>query len=84
MRGVQLLAAWMGVSHSCGGGGACNERGGDLNVGFRLLATSKLFSKGKERKLTVCERQKEPQRSYKNVSPTMKTHGVDKKTQVSR
>lgn len=37
----------------------------------------------RERKLTVCVRQKELQRSYKNVSPAKKTHEVDRKTQVS-
>lgn len=81
MRGVQPLAALDGCQLLLRWWRRCNERGGDSNVRFCLLATSKLFSQGRERGSSVCAWYKRtPQRSYENVSPTKKTRRWQKHT----
>lgn len=58
--------------------------GGDLNVGFSLLATSKLFWKGKERGSSLCAWDKRNPRGLVKMSHPQRKHMELTKGQVSR
>lgn len=66
LDGCQLLLWWWWRR--------CNERGGDLNVRSSLLATSDLFSKGKESGNSLCAWDKRNPRGLIKMSHPQRKH----------
>lgn len=72
---MQPLAAWMGVSCSCGDGGAVMREGRIEMLG---LATSELFLKQKGRGSSLCAWDKRNPRGLLKMSHPQRKHRVDR------